>query len=130
MLSTFGCLAVKLRDDVWQVMKTYLHDRMGFDAPPEARDWMEKNLDITPFDGGVFIAKDNEFDLFVVPEKRGKWRIREEITKYLDTMAKAHDTIVVKIYDDNDASLRLARFFGFNEVSRDNGMVRLEKKYG
>jgi hypothetical protein len=111
-------------------MKTYLHDRMGFDAPPEARDWMEKNLDITPFDGGVFIAKDNEFDLFVVPEKRGKWRIREEITKYLDTMAKAHDTIVVKIYDDNDASLRLARFFGFNEVSRDNGMVRLEKKYG
>lgn len=130
MPSTFGCQVVKLRDDVWGVMKTYLHDRMGFDAPPEAREWMEQNLDITPFDGGVFIAKDNEFDLFVVPEKRGKWRIREEITKYLDTMAKAHDTIVVKIYDDNDASLRLARFFGFNEVSRDHGMVRLEKKYG
>lgn len=121
---------MKLADDVWDVIKTYLHDRMGFDATQEARDWMEANMDITPFDGGAFVAKGNEFDLFVVPEKRGRWNIKGEITKYLDTMAKAHDTIIVKIYDDNDASLRLARFFGFMEISRDNGMVRLEKKYG
>lgn len=121
---------MKLADDVWDVIKKYLHDRMGFDAPQEARDWMDQNLDITPFDGGAFVASGNEFDLFVVPQKRGKWKIRGEITKYLETMAKAHDTIIVKIYEDNDASLRLARFFGFNEVSRDNGLIRLEKKYG
>lgn len=121
---------MKLADDVWDVIKTYLHDRAGLDATQEAREWMEQNLDITPFDGGVFIAKGNEFDLFVVPERRARWNIRGEITKYLETMAKAHDTIVVKIYDDNNASLRLARFFGFIEVGRNHGMIRLEKKHG
>jgi hypothetical protein len=121
---------VKLADDVWDVIKTYLHDRMGFDATQEAREWMEQNLEITPFDGGAFLAKDNEFDLFVVPEKRGRWNVRGTFTKYLETMAKAHDTIVVKIYEDNIASLRLAKGFGFNEVSRNNGLIRLEKRYG
>jgi hypothetical protein len=121
---------VKLADDVWDVIKTYLRDRKGFEATQEAREWMEQNFEITPFNGGVFLAKGNEFDLFVVPEKRGKWNIRGEITKYLDTMVKAHGTIVVKIYDDNNASLRLARFFGFNEVSHNNGLIRLEKKHG
>jgi hypothetical protein len=121
---------VKLADDVWDVIKEYVLQRRGVNVPNEAREWSEHNLKITPFDGGAFIANGNEFDLFVVPEKRGKWKIRGEITKYLETMAKAHDTIVVKIYDDNNASLRLARFFGFNEVSRDNGLIRLEKKYG
>lgn len=121
---------MKLADDVWQVIKDYIHQRRGVVVPNEAREWSEQNLEITPFDGGAFIAMGNEFDLFVVPEKRGKWNIRGEITKYLDTMAKAHDTIIVKIYEDNDASLRLARFFGFNEVSRNNGMIRLEKKHG
>lgn len=130
MPSTFGCLDVKLRDDVWQVIKDYVLQRRGVDVPNEAREWAEQNLEITPFDGGAFIAKDNEFDLFVVPEKRGKWRIRQECTKFLDTMAKAHGTIIVKIYEDNEASLRLARFFGFNEISRDNGLIRLEKKHG
>jgi hypothetical protein len=121
---------VKLADDVWQVIKDYVKERRGIDVPDEAREWSEQNLDITPFDGGAFIAHGNEFDLFVVPEKRGKWRIRSEITKYLDTLGKAHGTIIVKIYQDNRASLRLAHFFGFVEVSRDNDIIRLEKRYG
>ncbi len=91
---------------------------------------MEQNLQITPFNGGAFVANGNEFDLFVVPEKRGKWNIRTIFTKYIDTLGEAHGTIIVKIYEDNNASLRLARFFGFNEVSRNNGLIRLEKKYG
>lgn len=121
---------MKLPDNVWQVIKDYILQRRGVDVPEEAREWAEQNLQITPFEGGAFIANGNEFDLFVIPEKRGKWNIRGEITKYLDTMSKAHDTIIVKIYEDNDASLRLAGFFGFNEVNRDNGLIRLEKKYG
>jgi len=121
---------VKLADDVWDVIKEYVLQRRGIELPEHVREWMDQNFQVTPFSGGAFVAKGNEFDLFVVPERRGKWRIRGEITKYLDTMAKAHDTIIVKIYDDNDASLRLARFFGFNEVSRINGMIRLEKKHG
>jgi GNAT superfamily N-acetyltransferase len=117
---------VKLADDVWDVIKQYLHDRMGFDATQEAREWMEKNLDITPFDGGAFVASGNEFDLFVVPEKRGRWRIRSVLKNYLDKMSKLHDTMVVRIYEDNKPSLRLAKGFGFKEVSRKHGLIRLE----
>jgi hypothetical protein len=117
---------VKLADDVWDVIKTYLHDRMGFDATPEAREWMEENMEITPFDGGAFVAMGNEFDLFVVPEKRCKWRVREVIPKFLDKMSKRHDTMIVRIYEDNAPSLRLAKFFGFKEVSREDGLIRME----
>lgn len=117
---------MKLADDVWQVIKDYIRERRGVDAPDEAREWAENNLDITPFDGGVFIAHGNEFDLFVLPERRGKWRIRQIGKEYMDKMRKAHDTIVVRIYEDNKPSLRLAHFFGFVEISRENGLIRLE----
>lgn len=117
---------MKLADDVWDVIKTYLHDRMGFDATQEARDWMEANMDITPFDGGAFVAMGNEFDLFVVPEKRCKWRIKTVGSKFLDKMFEHHDTMVIRIYEDNLPSIRLAGFFGFREVSREDGLIRME----
>lgn len=117
---------MKLADDVWDVIKTYLHDRMGLDATQEARDWMEENFDITPFDGGAFVAMGNEFDLFVVPEKRCKWSIRGDGINFLNKMSKLHDTMVVRIYEDNKPSLRLAKKFGFKEVSREHGLIRLE----
>lgn len=117
---------MKLADDVWDVIKQYLHDRMGFDATQESRDWMEANMDITPFDGGAFVAMGNEFDLFVVPEKRCKWRIKTVGTQFLDQMFKHHDTMVIRIYEDNTPSLRLAKFFGFREVSREDGLIKME----
>jgi hypothetical protein len=117
---------VKLADDVWEVIKKYLHDRMGFDATPESRDWMEKNMDITPINGGAFVASGNEFDLFVVPAKRRKGCIRRDGFAFLNRMSKLHDTMVVRIFEDNEPSLRLAKGFGFKEVSRDHGLIRLE----
>lgn len=117
---------MKLADDVWDVIKQYLHDRMGLDATQEAREWMEENFEITPFDGGAFVADGNEFDLFVVPEKRCKWSIRGDGINFLNKMAKLHDTMVVRIYEDNTPSLRLAKKFGFKEVSREHGLIRLE----
>jgi L-amino acid N-acyltransferase YncA len=45
-------------------------------------------------------------------------------------MLKKHEKIVVKIYEDNAPSLRLARGFGFKDVGRENGMIRLEKQHG
>jgi GNAT superfamily N-acetyltransferase len=121
---------MKLPDDVWQVIADYLLERQKITATPELRDWAENNLDIVLFDGGAILAKDNEFDLFVVPEKRGKWRIRSVIGDFLDTMLRKHEKIVVKIYEDNTPSLRLARGFGFKDVGRENGMIRLEKRHG
>ena len=113
-------MGVKLPDNVWQVVKDH------YAITDDLRSVVEKESEIVPFDGGAFLAVGNEFDLFVVPEKRGRWRIRSEVTKYLTDMGKRHDKIVVRISEHNTKSLRLARHFGFNEVGRDNGVIRLE----
>lgn len=117
---------MKLHDDVWRVIEDYLLERTGIAAPDGLREWAEDNLDITPFDGGAFIADGNEFDLFVVPERRGRWNIRGQVTKFLSTMGRKHGTLVAEIYEDNLPSLRLAKHFGFREVGRDGDKIRLE----
>ena len=121
---------MKIPDNVWQVIAGYLLERRGIVASPELRDWAENNLDITLFDGGAFLVHKNEFDLFVIPEKRGKWRIRSVLKDFFASMLAKHEKIAVKIYADNAPSLRLALGFGFKEVSRENGMIRLEKQHG
>lgn len=121
---------MKLPDNVWQVVKDHLLRYKGYEAPDGLRDALEQHTDIELFDGGAFIAVGNEFDLFVVPEKRGRWRIRSVIGEYLDRMGRIHGKIVARIDERNTPSLRLARHFGFHEVSRENGVIRLEKNHG
>jgi GNAT superfamily N-acetyltransferase len=121
-------VAAKLPDDVWQVIKDHLLKYKGYEAPDDLRDKLEKNTDIELFDGGAFVAVGNEFDLFVVPEKRGRWRIRTVLKNYLDKMGRTHGKIVVRINEQNTPSLRLARGFGFKEISRENGTIRLENE--
>jgi|TARA_R110000868_G_scaffold89184_2_gene248337 hypothetical protein len=121
-------VAAKLPDDVWQVIKDHLLKYKGYEAPDDLRDKLEKNTDIELFDGGAFVAVGNEFDLFVVPEKRGRWRIRSVLKNYLDKMGRTHGKIVVRINEHNMPSLRLARGFGFKEISRENGTIRLENE--
>jgi GNAT superfamily N-acetyltransferase len=121
-------VAAKLPDDVWQVIKDHLLKYKGYEAPDDLRDKLEKNTDIELFDGGAFVAVGNEFDLFVVPEKRGRWRIRSVLKNYLDKMGRTHGKIVVRINEQNMPSLRLARGFGFKEISRENGTIRLENE--
>lgn len=128
MLSTFGLLGVKLPDDVWQVVLETLAKYDGIDCPsPELKAYVEEHTEITPFDGGVFIADGNEFDVFVVPEKRGKWRIRKEISAFLAKLAEKHSKAVVKIYPENEPSLRLALGFGFEPVGKHGRQIVLER---
>ena len=115
---------------MWQVVKDHLLRYKGYEAPDGLKTALEQNTDIELFDGGAFIAVGNEFDLFVVPEKRGRWRIRSVIGEYLDRMGRIHGKIVARIDERNTPSLRLARHFGFHEVSRENGVIRLEKRHG
>jgi hypothetical protein len=121
-------VAAKLPDDVWQVIKDHLLKYKGYEAPDELRDKLEQYANIELFDGGAFVSKGNEFDLFVVPEKRGRWRIRTVFGNYLDKMGRTHGKIVVRINEQNTPSLRLARGFGFKEISRENGTIRLENE--
>ena len=119
-----------LSDDVWQVIKDHLRTYKNKDVPDELRDVLEQNTDIEVFDGGVFIAVGNEFDLCVAPEKRGRWRIRSTVGNYLDRMGAMHGKLAGRIDEGNTPSLRLAQHFGFREVSRENGVIRLEKEHG
>jgi len=112
---------VKLPDNVWQVIKDY------YQTTDDLRETVEEKAEIYLFNGGAFLSVGNEIDLFVIPEKRGRWRIRTEMTKYLNTMSDRYGKIVARINECNNPSLRLARHFGFNEISRENGVVRLEK---
>ena len=114
-------MVVKLPDNVWQVIKDY------YQITDDLRDVVEEKAEAYLFDGGAFLSVGNEIDLFVIPEKRGHWRMRTEITKYLDVMGRRYGKIVARINECNSPSLRLARHFGFHEVSRENGVVRLEK---
>jgi hypothetical protein len=123
-------VGVKLPDDVWQVIRDHLRTYKGFEAPDGLKAALEQNTQIELFDGGAFVAIGNEFDLFVVPEKRGKWRIRSIFGDYLDRLGRMHGKIVARIDERNTPSLRLARHFGFHEVSRENGVIRMEKEHG
>jgi len=120
----------QLPQPVWQTIGDYLKKYRSIEASDELRKKVEQTCDVRLFDGGCFIAQGNEFDLFVVPEKRGQWRIRSTVTTYLNDMMNKYGSIIVKIYDDNKASLRLARHFGFREVDRTGNMIRLEKHHG
>lgn len=117
---------MRLPDDVWEVIREYLV-KYGSPIPHNLRETIEGCTDVHVFDGGALISMGNQFDLFVSSRKRGHWRIREVAKEFFDKMFRNHDTLVVKIYDNNISSIRLARHFGFKEVSRDNGMIRLEK---
>jgi len=70
---------VKLPDDVWQVIKDY------YQTTDDLRGVVEEKAEAYLFDGGAFLSVGNEIDLFVIPEKRGRWRMRTEITKYLNS---------------------------------------------
>lgn len=75
---------VRLPDDVWQVIKDHMLTYETREVPDELREILEQVANIELFDGGAFVSIGNEFDLFVVPEKRGRWRIRSTIGQYLD----------------------------------------------
>ena len=123
-------MGVRLPDEVWQVIKDHLLQYKNVVASDSLRQSIELQTDIELFDGGAFVAIGNEFDLFVTPAKRGRWRIRSVIGGYLDRMGRKHGKIVARIDERNMPSLRLAQHFKFYEVSRENGVIRLEKNYG
>lgn len=119
-----------LSDEVWQVIKEYVQTYKEYEPSDELREVLEKHTVIECFDGGVFISVGNEFDLFVVPEKRCHWRIRSVVGEYLSRMGNIHGTLIAKIDVRNMTSLRLAKFFGFNETCRENGIIQMEKYHG
>ena len=128
MRSTSKRVAVKqLTDEVWEVIRQYSKDYLNTELPEDFREYLEENTVIWPFDGGVFVMTGNEFDLFVVPRKRGRWNVVKTMKSFLEEMHKCHDELIVRIHERNGPSLKLAKFFGFVEVEKDDyGFIRME----
>ena len=119
---------MKLPDDVWRVVLDTLAKYDDIRCPsPELKRYIEKHAQIMLFDGGAFIADGNEFDVFVVPEKRGKWAIRREISAFLAKLAEKHSKAIIKIYPENNPSIRLAKGFGFEPVGIQGRQIVLER---
>jgi hypothetical protein len=119
---------VTLSDEIWKVIVEHHIKYDNIEYTNKDKQIVEQNTLIIPFDGGIFIVKDNEFDLFVLPKKRGKWRIKHEVNKLLAYLAETYDVAKIRINSKNKVSLRLALFFGFKEVKLVNDVIELEKK--
>ena len=117
-----------LSDEIWKVIVEHHIKYDNIEYTNKDKQIVEQNTLIIPFDGGIFIVKDNEFDLFVLPKKRGKWRIKHEVNKLLAYLAETYDVAKIRINSKNKVSLRLALFFGFKEVKLVNDVIELEKK--
>jgi predicted PolB exonuclease-like 3'-5' exonuclease len=118
----------KLNNEIWKVIKDTLLKYDNIKLPDKVKELIEQKTEIKEFNGGVFLSIGNEFDIFVVPERQGKWNIRGEVTKYLNEMTEKYGTLIVKIHQDNSRSLRLAKFFGFVEIANNNGEITLERR--
>ena len=118
----------QLTNEIWQVICDHLLKYKGIVGNDDIKRYIEDNMEIIPFDGGVLVVKENEFDVFVVPEKRGKWRIRSTGEAFFNNMAQKYDVAKASINKDNNKSLRLAKYFGFKEVHRDGDDIILERK--
>jgi len=116
-----------MTDEVWAVICETMAKYRGLIPSPDTRERIETGAEIEEFDGGAFVAIGNEFDLFILPERRGgRWRVRSTIRGYMRKMISRYGSAVVRIHRDNSESLRLAKGFGFAEIGHEGDMIRLE----
>jgi hypothetical protein len=117
-----------ISDDLWAVMADTMKRYRGIQCNAQHKEAVEKQAEIKAFDGGVWASVGNEIDLFVLPQKQAKWNVRKEVSQYLADMHKRYPVLVARINENNTRSLRLARFFGFKDVSKEGQEIRLERK--
>ena len=117
-----------IADDVWVVIVETLKKYKGIELLQEHRKRIEALAEIRPFDGGVVVIRDNEFDIFVTPQRRGKWPIKKIVKETVENLISKYGKAVVSIHKENKPSMRLAIGLGFVPVSESGCVVRLEKK--
>ena len=117
-----------ISDDLWRVMADTMKTYRGIVCNAMHKKAIEDNAEIHEFDGGAWASVGNEIDLFVLPERRGKWKVKGEISQYLREMHKKYPVLIARINERNTRSLRLARFFGFKDVAKEGQEIRLEHK--
>jgi hypothetical protein len=114
-------------DDVWEVICKYYMDYFHIILASKEKSIIEDECDIYLFDGGCFLVRDSVCDLFVLPGRRGKWRIRSEVKKFLYSAHNKSGDLKIRVHDSNTVSLRLVKFFGFVEKSKNGDFIELER---
>lgn len=117
-----------MQDAVWEVIAQTMHKFKGIEATPEHRKAIERLCRIEEFDGGAFVIRANEIDLFVVPDKRGRWATRGLLDRVVGGVIREYGSAQCAINENNGPSLRLAKRLGFQEVGREGSNIRLELK--
>lgn len=115
-------------DDLWAVMVDTMKRYRGIECNVQHKEAVERQAEIKSFNGGAWVSVGNEIDLFVLPKKQAKWNVRKEVSQYLADMHKRYPILVARINENNTRSLRLARFFGFKDVSKEGQEIRLERR--
>lgn len=125
-MATLLQVSTDIPQDVWEVIKETEEKYRGTRLTIMEKEKVEKEAKITLFDGGCFLSLGPEFDLFVIPERRGKWKIKKTISEYVGGLLKEYGFARVEINRRNTASLRLALWFGFIPVSENGDWSTLE----
>lgn len=116
----------RLSDDVWAVVQDTMRRFKGWELNDSHRQLVEAQCEVIPFDGGAFVIRGCEVDLFVTPEKRGRWATRSLLDRVFGGLIRTHGKATCSVHPDNGVCLRFVRRLGFVEVSRTEQSVRLE----
>lgn len=118
----------KIPQRLWDVIVETEEKYGDFVPTQEHKALVEEKAIVTIFDGGCFLSNGPEFDLYVAPERQGKWKIRGTINAFVRKILDEYGTAIVKINPKNKKSLRLALGFGFVPTGKDGIKITLEVK--
>jgi len=120
-----------IQDGVWLALKDTMLRYKGIALTDDIREDVDHALNTlrrVPFDSGEWFIDGNEVDVFVAPEKRGKWATMRRLGAVLCPILEQYGVVVARVHEDNAVCLRLAKGIGFEEVERDGQVVRLEMR--
>lgn len=118
----------KLSDDIWQVICDTHKQYNNLVLSNKTRRIIEERAFIKEFDGGVFITIGDEMDLYVLPERWGKWNINKELNDYFEEMKERFDKVKITINKNNEKCLRLAKHYNFVEVGTEDDDILMERE--
>jgi hypothetical protein len=117
-----------MTDEVWEVISQTIERYKGITATAEHRRVIESLCSIEPFNGGAFVIRGNEIDLFVTPQRRGRWATRGLLDRVIGGVIRSHGSAICAIHKDNAASISLARRLGFTEFAQEGDVYKLRAK--
>jgi len=120
----------EISDPIWGTICETLSLYDGIDDYPGLREFVESKFELWGFPGGMFIVDGKEFDLYVEPARRGRWRMRETMLEFFKMMFDRHGSAAAKIHRENLRSIGFAIVSGMISAGLDGNKIILEASNG